>query len=111
MFALAKRTLPSPIMTLQPPGCSAYIWQSLQSRELGGWTRGGFSQGFGPLCTSTWVAATSQAANANLGVGQPTAPGTTPTHVLSLRMALCSPRKIVLDSPSETEATLVREFL
>src|SRR4051812_23636790 len=49
MFELAKRTLPSPIITLQPPGCSAYIWHVLQSRELGGWTRGGFSQGFGPL--------------------------------------------------------------
>ena len=78
MFALAKRTLPSPIRMLHPPGCSAYIWQSLQRRALGGWTSGGFSQGFGPLWQRTWVAATSQNENANRGVGQPMAPGNHP---------------------------------
>lgn len=110
IFAFAKRTLPSPRSTLHPLGCSEYIWQTLAEREFGGWIMGGFSPGLGPLWTRIWVAATSQSENANLGVGQITAPGTTPTHVLSLKIGLCSPKKIVLESPSVTELAVVREL-
>ena len=111
MFALAKRTLPSPISTLQPPGCSAYIWHSLQRRELGGWTSGRILPGIRAAMDQDLGRRHVAERECELGVGQPIAPGTTPTQVLSLRTALCSPTKIVLESPSVTEATLVREFL
>ena len=39
-----------------------------------------------------------------------TAPGTTPTQVLLLSTELCSPMKIVFDSPSLTAATVVFEL-
>ncbi len=72
----------------------------------------GWSCVSGPLCTPTRQPAPlfSDGQGRRSSRGGVTAPGTTPTHVLLLRIELCSPTKIVFDSPSRHRATVIREL-
>src|SRR5262245_35075880 len=114
MKAPMNRTEPSPNSTLQPgPVCSDHISSVCPNGLFGAWMMTwGWSCTSGPLWTPTrhppLLQSEGQGRRSNRG--QVAAPGTTPTHVLSLRIELCSPMNTVFDKPSVTSATRVLEF-
>src|SRR5438309_9928597 len=114
MSAGMNRTEPSPNSTLQPAGvCSDHISSVWPNGLFGAWMMTcGWSWVSGPLCAPTrHVAALfSDGHGRRSSRGGVTAPGTTPTQVLLLRIELCSPMNTVFDRPSVTPATVVLEF-
>src|SRR5438094_7414679 len=114
MNAVMNRTEPSPNSTLQPGGvCSAHISSVWPNGLFGAWMiTCGWSCTSGPLWAPTRQVAAllSDGHGRKSSRGGVTAHGTTPTHVLLLSTELCSPIKIVFDSPSVTAARVVFEF-
>jgi len=115
MLSVTKRTPPSTKATLQPPGCSAYIWHTCAARSFGGWTTPG-SDGAGPLCTKTSVAAASASVAAIVpppmrkpSPGMLAPPTTVPAHAFWESRAVCSPRITVFDVPSTMSAMRTQE--
>src|SRR3954470_152169 len=108
-----SRTDPSPNRTFAPAVCSAYISSVWPNGWFGAWMMTcGWSCVSGPLWAPTRHPAPlfSDGHGRRSRRGGVTAPGTTPTHVLLLNDDVCSPRKIVLDTPSVTIATVTREL-
>src|SRR5437588_7383376 len=114
MNAPTNRTEPSPKSTLQPgPVCSDHISSVCPNGLFGAWMMTwGWSCTSGPLWTPTRhpPLLQSDGHGRRSSRGQVAAPGTTPTHVLLLRIELCSPMNTVFDNPSVTSATRVLEF-
>src|SRR5689334_14642596 len=102
-----NRTEPSPNRTWQPSECCEYISSVCPKGLLGAWMMTcGRSCVSGPLWAPTRAPPLLHA-EGNGGLGQVAPHGTTPTHVLSLRIELCSPINTVCDKPSLTETGLI----
>src|SRR5882762_9095532 len=111
MLFLMNRTEPSPSRTLQPSPSSEYISSVWPNGWFGAWmTTWGWSWTSGPLWQPT-MSPPLFGSDGQGGLGQTDAKGTTPTQVLSDRLELRSPMKIVFERPSVTSAALTREFL
>src|SRR4051812_9282545 len=105
-----KRTEPSPIRTLQPPGWSEYISSVCPNGLFGAWMMTwGWSWVSGPLWAPTRQPPLL-GGDGHFGFDGVQANGTTPTQVLSLRRDVCSPRKTVWDRPSVIPEIRIRAF-
>src|SRR5262245_54580985 len=110
MVFLMNRTDPSPSSTCPPSPSSEYISSVCPNGWFGAWMiTCGWSWTSGPLWQPT-MSPPLFGSDGQPGLGQTHENGTTPTHVLSESFEVRSPRKTVLDSPSGTSATLVREL-
>src|SRR5262245_59164210 len=113
MKVVMYRTDPSPNSTLQPFPCSPHISSVCPNGSFGAWkVTSGWSCVSGPLWTPTRPPAPlfSDGHGRRSSRGGVTAHGTTPTHVLLLRMEVCSPTNTVFDRPSVTIATVTFEL-
>src|SRR5260370_38903267 len=98
-----NRTEPSANRTLHPAGvCSDHISSVCPNGLFGAWMMTwGWSCTSGPLWTPTRqpLALQSDGQGYRSSRGHVAAPGTTPTHVLLLRIELCSPIQTVFANP------------